>query len=166
MRHQKTFKIDTTKCICSLKVKFIRRLRDVLYMDYKYCTADFIPSQAQRYSQCQPILWILLFFCSKKSLRHKTWTWVSEPSSLQRHSSILENKNKNKNKPTGTELKRIPEEYSKQRLTFINLIFIYHQEYMSTHLKYKYLLSNLFPYNPVWQEGPKHCLKMIYFISN
>lgn len=35
----------------SLKVKFIRRLRDVLYMDYKYSTADFIHSQAQR----QPI---------------------------------------------------------------------------------------------------------------
>lgn len=114
LRLQKTFKIDTTKFICSLKVKFIRRLRDVLYTDYKYCTADFIHSQAQGYSQCQPILWILLFFCSKKSLHHKTWTWVLEPFSLQHQSSILENKNKNK--PTRTELKRLLEEHSKQRL--------------------------------------------------
>lgn len=77
-----------------LKVEFIRRLRNVLYMDYKYCTADFIHSQAQKYSQCQPILWILSFFCSKKNLHRKTWTWVLEPSSLQCHSSTLENKNK------------------------------------------------------------------------
>lgn len=93
LRHQKTFKIDTTKCICSLKVKFIKRLRAVLYRAYKYCTADLFTIM-QRSSQCQPIWWILLFFCSKKSLSHKTWTWVLEPFSLQHHSSILENKNK------------------------------------------------------------------------
>lgn len=114
LRHQKTFKIDTTKCICSLKVKFIRRLGDVLYVDYKYCTADFIHGQEQRYSQCQPILWILLFFCSKKSLRHKTWTWASELSSPPHHSSILVGRKKNK--PIRTALKRTPEEHSKQRL--------------------------------------------------
>lgn len=40
-------KINTPKCICSLKGNFIRRVRDVPCMDYKYCTADFIHSQAE-----------------------------------------------------------------------------------------------------------------------
>lgn len=83
-------KMNTTNCICGLQGNFISRVRGAPCMDYETARLPWFSA-----TQGQPgrsTLWTLLFFCSKKSLRHKTWTWVSEPSSLQRHSSILENK--------------------------------------------------------------------------
>lgn len=57
LRYQKTFKISTMKCTCSLKIEFIRRVRGVLCVDCKNRAADSAHGQVQR-RQAVPVYFV------------------------------------------------------------------------------------------------------------